>query len=148
MLIAAGLKAPIRSRIRDDLWVKLWGNMAFNPISALTGARLDQMIADIGVLDVIRGMMREGEAIGTALAVRFPIDLEARIDGAREVGVHKTSMMQDLERGRPMEIDALLGAVVEMARLASVPVPICESVLALVRQLARAAGCYPEPARA
>lgn len=139
-LIAAGLKAPVRTRIRDDLWVKLWGNMAFNPISALTGGRLDELIADEGVLAVVRAVMSEGEAVGTALGVRFPIDLEARIDGARQVGAHKTSMAQDLERGRPLEIEALLGAVLEMADWVGVATPISRTIIALVRQRAQLAG--------
>lgn len=139
-LIAAGLKAPVRTRIRDDLWVKLWGNMAFNPISALTGGRLDELIADEGVLAVVRAVMSEGEAVGKALGVRFPIDLEARIDGARQVGAHKTSMAQDLERGRPLEIEALLGAVLEIADWVGVATPISRTILALVRQRAQLAG--------
>jgi 2-dehydropantoate 2-reductase len=88
-------------------------------------------------------MMLEARAIGEKLGVNFPIDVDKRIEGAAEVGEHKTSMLQDLERGRPMEIDALLGAVVEMARLVDLPSPICDTVLALVRQRARLAGSYP-----
>ncbi|MFO1185207.1 MAG: 2-dehydropantoate 2-reductase [Bauldia sp.] len=138
-LIAAGLKAPVRNRIRDDLWIKLWGNMAFNPISALTGGRLDEMIADEGVLAVVRAMMVEAAAVGGALGVRLAIELEARIDGARQVGAHKTSMAQDLERGRPLETEALLGAVVELAGWVGVATPLSAAILALVRQRARTA---------
>jgi 2-dehydropantoate 2-reductase len=141
-LIAAGFKAPVRPRIRDEIWVKLWGNLAFNPISALTTATLDVLTADPGQREVARQMMLEAQAIGEALGVRFGIDVDKRIAGAAEVGAHKTSMLQDLERGRPMEIDALLGVVVEFADLTGLPAPTCRTVLALVRARARAAGCY------
>jgi 2-dehydropantoate 2-reductase len=141
-LIAAGFKAPVRPKIRDELWVKLWGNMAFNPISALTTVTLDVLIADEGQRGVARAMMLEGQAVAEKLGVRFAIDVDKRIAGGAEVGAHKTSMLQDLERGRPMEIDALLGSVVELAELVGVDVPSCRTVLALVRARGRAAGCY------
>jgi 2-dehydropantoate 2-reductase len=141
-LIAAGFKAPVRPKIRDELWVKLWGNMAFNPISALTTVTLDVLIADDGQRAVARQMMVEGQAVAEKLGVRFAIDVDKRIAGGAEVGAHKTSMLQDLERGRPMEIDALLGAVVELADLVGVEVPTCRTVLALVRARGRASGCY------
>jgi 2-dehydropantoate 2-reductase len=141
-LIAAGLKAPVRPRIRDEIWVKLWGNLCFNPVSALTGATLDRIVGRPDLRALCRAMMTEAQAVAEALGVRFAISLEKRIDGALEVGAHKTSMLQDLERGRPMEIDALLGAVVELGGLTAHPMPICESVLALVRERARLAGCY------
>ncbi len=141
-LIAAGFKAPIRPKIRDELWVKLWGNLAFNPISALTGATLDVLTSEPQVRAVARAMMVEGQAVAEKLGVRFGIDVDKRIAGAAEVGAHKTSMLQDLERGRPMEIDALLGVVVELAELVGVEVPSCRTVLALVRARGRSAGCY------
>ena len=141
-LIAAGFKAPVRPRIRDEIWVKLWGNLAFNPISALTTATLDVLIADPGQRAVARAMMVEAQGVAEALGIRFAIDVDKRITGAAEVGAHRTSMLQDLKRGRPMEIDALLGVVVELAALVGRPVPTCETVLALVRARARAAGCY------
>jgi 2-dehydropantoate 2-reductase len=141
-LIAAGFKAPVRPRIRDEMWVKLWGNMAFNPISALTTATLDVLIADDGQRGIARAMMLEGQAVAEKLGIRFAIDVDKRIAGGAEVGAHKTSMLQDLERGRPMEIDALLGSVVELAELVEVPVPTSRTVLALVRARGRAAGCY------
>jgi len=140
-LIAAGFKAPVRPKIRDELWIKLWGNMAFNPISALTTATLDVLTADEGQRGVARAMMLEGQRVAEALGVRFAIDVDKRIAGAAEVGAHKTSMLQDLERGRPMEIEALLGAVVELADWVGEAAPISRSVLALVRARARAAGC-------
>jgi 2-dehydropantoate 2-reductase len=142
-LIAAGFKAPVRPRIRDEMWVKLWGNLAFNPVSALTMQTLDVLTGEPGLRTVCRQMMVEAQAIGEALGIRFGIDVDRRIAGAAEVGAHRTSMLQDLERGRPMEIDALLGVVVEFAELLDLPAPTCRTVLALVRARARAAGCYP-----
>ncbi len=141
-LIAAGFKAPVRPRIRDELWVKLWGNLAFNPLSALTLATLDRITGDAGLRAVCRAMMLEAKTVAEALGVRFAIDVDKRIEGGAEVGEHKTSMLQDLERGRPMEIDALLGAVVELGEIVGQAMPTCRTVLALVRERARQAGCY------
>lgn len=141
-LIRANMKAPIRPRIRDDIWVKLWGNMTFNPLSALTHATLDVITGDPGTRALARALMSEGQAIGEKLGVKFGVDIEKRIDGAGAVGAHKTSMLQDLERGRPMEIDALVGAVAELGRLVGVATPYLDTILALVRQRARIAGCY------
>jgi 2-dehydropantoate 2-reductase len=142
LLISAGLKAPVRPRIRDEIWVKLWGNLAFNPLSALTGATLARLTGAADLRTIARAMMLEGQAVAEALGVRFPVTVDKRIDGAAEVGEHKTSMLQDLERGRPMEIDALLGSVVELGVVTGRPTPVCDIVLALVRERARQAGCY------
>jgi 2-dehydropantoate 2-reductase len=139
-LIEAGFKAPIRPRIRDEIWVKLWGNLAFNPISALTAATLDAICTDPGTREVARRMMLEASAIAERLGVRFGIDVERRIDGARAVGAHKTSMLQDLERGRPLELEALVGAVQEIGRLVELPSPTIDTVAALTRLRARTAG--------
>ncbi|MFP4125855.1 MAG: 2-dehydropantoate 2-reductase [Alphaproteobacteria bacterium] len=133
VLQAAGLKAPVRPKIRDELWVKLWGNLSFNPISALTGATLDVLCADPGTRDVARRMMLEAQAIAEKLGVRFAIDVDKRIDGAAAVGAHKTSMLQDLERGRPLELDALVTAVQELGRIVDLPTPTIDTVLALTR---------------
>jgi 2-dehydropantoate 2-reductase len=141
-LIDAGFKAPVRATIRDEIWVKLWGNLSFNPISALTGATLDVICEDEGTRAVARAMMVEAQTIAERLGVRFPIPVDKRIAGAAAVGAHKTSMLQDLERGRPMEIDALVTAVQDMGRLVEVPTPAIDTVLALVRLRARVAGCY------
>ena len=141
-LIEAGFKAPIRPRIRDEIWVKLWGNMAFNPVSALTGATLVRLAEEPSLRALIRALMVEGRAVGEALGIKFGIDVDKRIAGAAEVGEHKTSMLQDLERGRPMEIDALLGAVVELGELVGQEMPTARTVLALVRERGRQAGCY------
>lgn len=140
-LIAAGFRAPVR-RIRDEIWVKLWGNLSFNPLSALTLETLDNVATDVGTRGVARAMMLEAQAIGEKLGARFPVDVEKRIDGAAAVGAHRTSMLQDLERGRPMEIDALVTAVQEMGRLVELPTPTIDVVLALVRQRACVAGLY------
>jgi len=142
LLIQGGLKAPIRPRIRNEIWVKLWGNVAFNPVSALTGATLEAICQDPATRGLVRGMMLEAEAIGARLGVEFGVDVERRIQGAEKVGAHKTSMLQDLERGRPMEIDAVVAAVAELGRLTGVATPLIDAVLALVRQRARLAGCY------
>jgi 2-dehydropantoate 2-reductase len=139
-LIEAGFKAPIRPRIRDEIWIKLWGNLAFNPISALTGATLDVICTDPGTREVARRMMLEASAIAERLGVRFGIDVERRIDGARAVGAHKTSMLQDLERGRPLELEALVGAIQEIGRLVELPTPTIDTVAALTTLRARAAG--------
>jgi len=139
---AGGLKAPVRPRIRDEIWVKLWGNLSFNPISALTGATLEQICGFEETRSVARAMMLEGQAIGEALGVKFAIDVDKRIAGAAAVGAHKTSMLQDLERGRAMEIDALVTAVQELGRLTGVATPTIDAVLALVKLRGRMAGSY------
>jgi 2-dehydropantoate 2-reductase len=135
-LIEAGLKAPVRPRIRDEIWVKLWGNLSFNPISVLTGATLDVIAADAGTRAVVRAMMQEAQAIGEKLGVRFGIDVERRMDGAMAIGAHRTSMLQDLERGRPLELEPMVGAVQELGRLTGLPTPTIDVVLALARQRA------------
>lgn len=139
VLRAAGFKAPIRSRIRDDIWLKLWGNVSFNPVSVLTVATLEQMTGDEGSRSVIRGIMGEAQAVATKLGVKFTVDIETRIGWGADVGAHKTSMLQDLEKGRPMEIDALVATVSEMGRLVGVPTPTIDVVLKLVRLRARTA---------
>jgi 2-dehydropantoate 2-reductase len=139
---AAGFKAPVRPRIRDDIWVKLWGNLAFNPLSALTCQTLDVLATQEDLRAIARAMMVEGQAVGEALGGKFSITVDKRIEGAASVGQHKTSMLQDLERGRPMEIDALVTAVAELGRAAGVATPTLDMVLALVQARARAAGCY------
>ena len=138
----AGLKAPVKARIRDEIWIKLWGNVAFNPISALTGATLEAICADQELRALARLMMVEAQATGEALGARFGIPIDNRIDGAAAVGAHKTSMLQDLERGRLMEIDAVITAVQELGRLVNVATPNIDFVLALVQARARVAGCY------
>ncbi len=142
-LETGGLKAPVLQNIRDEIWLKLWGNLCFNPISALTRATLDVVASDPGSRALAKAMMVEAEAIARALGAGFRVDVERRINGAARVGAHRTSMLQDLERGRPLEIDALLTAVQEMGRLTGAATPYIDSVLALVQQLGRSQGLYP-----
>ncbi|AJE99232.1 2-dehydropantoate 2-reductase [Pandoraea apista] len=134
LMIAGGLDAPIRESIRDEIWLKLWGNLCFNPISALTHGTLDIIASDPGTRAIARAMMLEAKAIGDKFGVHFRVDVERRINGAGAVGAHKTSMLQDLERGRAMEIDPLVSVVQEMGRLAGVPTPTLDVVLALIQQ--------------
>ncbi|VVE51864.1 2-dehydropantoate 2-reductase [Pandoraea terrigena] len=134
LMIAGGLDAPIRENIRDEIWLKLWGNLCFNPISALTHGTLDIIASDPGTRAIARAMMLEAKAIGDKFGVHFRVDVERRINGAGAVGAHKTSMLQDLERGRAMEIDPLVSVVQEMGRLANVPTPTLDVVLALIQQ--------------
>ena len=141
-LSSAGLKAPVRPRLRDEIWVKLWGTLSFNPISALTHATLDVLCTDPGTRAVARGMMLEAQEIAEKLGVKFPIDVDRRIEGGAAVGAHRTSMLQDLDQGRPMEIDALVGSVQELGRVVGVPTPTIDTVLALVQLRARTAGLY------
>lgn len=136
-LVGAGFKAPLRPQIRNEIWVKLWGNLCFNPISALTRATLEEIALDPGTRAVARAMMIEAQAIGEKLGVRFAIDVEKRIAAAQAVGAHKTSMLQDLERGRPMEIDVLVSVIQEMGRMVEIPTPTLDTVHALIRQRAR-----------
>ncbi len=139
----AGLKAPIRDNIRDDIWIKLWGNLCFNPISALTGATLDIVATDTPTRILARSMMMEAQQIGEALGVHFRVDIHRRINGAAEVGAHKTSMLQDLEKGRALEIDALVAAVQEMGHLVNIQTPFIDAVLGLIQQRGRTLGLYP-----
>ncbi len=138
-LTAAGLKAPVRPRLRDEIWVKLWGNLSFNPISALTHATLDVLCTDPGTRAVARDMMVEAQIIGEKLGVTFPIDVDRRINGGAAVGAHRTSMLQDLLAGRPLETEALVGSVAELGRLTDTPTPTIDTVLALTRLRAKTA---------
>jgi len=141
-LSAAGLKAPVRPKIRDEIWVKLWGNLSFNPISALTHSTLDVLCTDPGTREVARNMMLEAQEIAEKLGVKFPIDVDRRIKGGAEVGAHRTSMLQDLDQGRPMEIDALVGSVKELGMVTETPTPTIDTVLALIALRGRTAGLY------
>ena len=142
ILTNAGLKAPVRPKLRDEIWVKLWGNLSFNPISALTHATLDVLCTDEGTRAVARNMMVEAQEIAERLGVKFPIDVDRRIAGGAAVGAHRTSMLQDLDQGRPMEIDALVASVQELGRVTGVPTPTIDTVLGLIRLRARTAGLY------
>ena len=134
----AGFDAPIRSDIRHEIWLKLVGNVCFNPISALTLATLDLIATEPETRSLCRQMMLETKAVGEKIGARLRVDVERRLDGAAAVGPHKMSMLQDLERGRSMEIEPIVGAVQELGRLTETPTPVIDTVLALVRQRARA----------
>ncbi len=134
VLSDAGLRAPLRRRLRDEIWIKLWGNLAFNPLSALTGAMLDVLATEPGTRSVARAMMIEGRAVGEAYDAHFAIDVERRVDGAARVGAHRTSMLQDLELGRPLENEAIVGAVQELGALAGIATPTIDLVHHLLRQ--------------
>jgi 2-dehydropantoate 2-reductase len=136
VLTGAGLKAPVQSRIRQELWVKLMGNAVFNPLSALTRASLGDMAESPVLAPVVRAAMEEVDAVAARLGIAIPVSIEQRIRGAARVGAHKTSMLQDLESGRPLEIDAITGSVVELAGRLGVPVPHLETIYASVKVLA------------
>ena len=131
----AGLKSPIRTQIRSDIWVKLWGNLAFNPISALTRATLEDICRYPLTRELAHHMMTEAQTIAETLGIEFGITLEKRIDGAEKVGAHKTSMLQDIETGRPTEVDAIVGAVAELGRLTNIPTPHIDAIYASVKLL-------------
>lgn len=130
-LSAAGLKAPVKADIRSEIWVKLWGNAVFNPISALTGATLKAICANNETANLAKSAMLEVELVASALGVKMPISLERRMAGAAAVGEHKTSMLQDLEKGRPLELDALVAAVIELADLTGTALPQLRTLYAL-----------------
>lgn len=134
-LIAAGFRCPISTRFRHEIWVKLLGNVAFNPISALTRATLVEMVRHPQVSQVVRQVMTETEAVAARLGVELPISIDQRIAGAEKVGEHKTSMLQDLEAGRPMELEAVAGAVVELGERLGVPMPATTAVYACTKLL-------------
>ena len=136
-LTAAGLRAPVQKDLRGEIWLKLLGNATFNPMSALTGATLAGMATDPGTREAIRTLMAEVEGVAAALGIRIPISIERRIEGAAKVGEHRTSMLQDLEAGRPLELDSLTGAIIELAGRVGVPVPGLRLVDAATRLLAQ-----------
>lgn len=133
---AAGFKAPVSTDIRSEIWLKVWGNLSFNPISALTHATLEDICVYPGTRELAANMMREAQTIGEKLGVQFKVSLEKRINGAQAVGQHKTSMLQDVEMGRPLELQALVGAVIELGQITQTPTPTIDSVYALASLLA------------
>jgi 2-dehydropantoate 2-reductase len=136
-LVDAGFKAPVLEDIRAEIWLKLWGNLTFNPISALSRATLVDICRDPPTRQLAAAMMAEAQAVAEKLGIRFRVSLEQRIAGAEKVGAHKTSMLQDVEAGRPPEIEALVGSVVELGRLTRTPTPHIDAIYALVSLLAR-----------
>jgi 2-dehydropantoate 2-reductase len=136
-MIRAGFKSPVSKDIRSEIWLKLWGNLTFNPISALTHATLADICRFPATRELAAGMMREAQAIGEKLGVEFKVSLEKRIAGAEAVGQHKTSMLQDVEQGRPLELDALVGSVVELGRITATPTPTIDAIYACTSLLAQ-----------
>lgn len=145
ILIHAGLKSPVRKNIRADIWMKLWGNLAFNPVSVLTGETLEEIANNSSSCSIVEKMMIEGQAVAEALGIHFPISLEKRIEGTRNVGAHKTSTLQDYELGRPMEIDALTKSVSEAGKIVNIPTPTIDEIYEKVKLKALKAGCYLDP---
>jgi 2-dehydropantoate 2-reductase len=135
MLIAAGFRAPVTTRFRTEIWVKLLGNVAFNPISALTHGTLEVLARHPDVSKVIRDVMAETSMVATRLGIELPISIDQRMAGAEKVGAHKTSMLQDLEAGRPMELEAVVGAVVELGERLGVAMPATRTVYACAKLL-------------
>ena len=136
-MMKAGFKAPVSKDIRGEIWVKLWGNLSFNPISALTHATLQDICRDAGTRELAANMMREAQALGEKLGVEFKISLDKRIAGAEAVGAHKTSMLQDVEAGRALELEALVGSVRELGRITDTPTPTIDAVYALTSLLGK-----------
>lgn len=133
LLTSAGIKSPVRPELRNEIWLKLWGNLSFNPVSVLTGGMLDDLASDPGTRRVIGAMMSEAQAMAEALGITFPVSAEERMDMAARVGAHRTSMLQDVEAGRPTELDALLGVVLELAGLVKIGTPSLQLVYDLCK---------------
>jgi 2-dehydropantoate 2-reductase len=131
----AGFKAPVVSNIRSEIWTKLWGNLSFNPISALTHATLKDLCRYPLTRELATAMMGEAQTIGEKLGIRFRVSIEKRIAGGEAVGAHKTSMLQDIEAGRPVEADALIGSIIELGRLTETPTPHIDSIYAVIKLL-------------
>ena len=134
---SSGLRAPVRSNIRQEIWVKLLGNLAFNPVSALTKASMVEIAMDPDARSVVQTMMEEAYAVAEALGVEIPISIEQRLAGAQNVGEHKTSMLQDVEAAKPIEIDGLVGSVLELGSLLGIPMPYTNTVYACTKLLAQ-----------
>jgi 2-dehydropantoate 2-reductase len=132
---AAGFRAPVSARFRQEIWVKLLGNVAFNPISALTSGTLEEMVRHPDVSRLVRQLMTETEAVAARLGIELPISIDQRMAGAEKVGAHKTSMLQDYEAGRPMELEAVVGAVIELGDRLGVAMPATRAVYACARML-------------
>ena len=133
LLMNAGIKSPVRGNLRDEIWLKLWGNLSFNPVSVLTQGTLLQLATDKGTRKVIRNMMEEAQAVAVALGVKFSVDIDERIGMAEKVGNHRTSMLQDVEAGRATELDSLLGVVIELAQMVGIATPTLNLVYDLTK---------------
>ena len=135
VLVKAGFKAPVQTRIRNEIWLKLLGNATLNPVSSLTRATLAEIVTSPVTRDLVRTLMEEVDAVARALGIEVPLTIEKRMEGAAATGKHRTSMLQDLDAGRPLEVDALVGAVIELADGAGVPVPSLRVVYRLTKLL-------------
>jgi 2-dehydropantoate 2-reductase len=133
--VAGGLKCPVEEQLRDQIWLKLVGNAAFNPVTALTGATLGELGTVPEMIDLLKRMFEESAAVATALGITFPVSLERRLEAGIAVGEHKTSMLQDLEAGKRLEIDCMTGAVIELADCLGIPAPHTRAVYACVKLL-------------
>jgi 2-dehydropantoate 2-reductase len=137
LLMDAGIKSPVRGNLRDEIWLKLWGNLSFNPVSVLTQGTLLELATDQGTRRVIFDMMQEARLVGEALGVKFSVDTDERIEMGAKVGNHRSSMLQDVDAGRATELDCLLGAVIELAKLAGIATPTLNLVYDLARYRSR-----------
>jgi 2-dehydropantoate 2-reductase len=142
LMIKGGLKAPQKKRIRDEIWIKLWGNCSFNPVSALTGASLDKIAQDPETRKLVAEIMSECKQVGEALSIRFAVSIEDRINGAGRIIGHKPSTRQDIEMGRPLEIDPLVTALIDIAKQLQIDTPSLVSIAALLKLQARTLGLY------
>jgi 2-dehydropantoate 2-reductase len=133
LLTSAGIKSPVRPELRNEIWLKLWGNLSFNPVSVLTGGTLQDLATDPGTRRVIATMMEEARAVGEALGVTFAVGAQERMDMAAKVGAHRTSMLQDVEAGRPTELESLLGVVIELACLVKIDTPSLQMIYDLCK---------------
>ena len=133
----AGLRAPVRTNLRSEIWIKVWGNVVFNPLAALTGATLEEICRDPHTRALARDAMTEAAAIAEKLGIRFGVTLDQRIAGAEKIGAHKPSMLQDIETKRPTEVDAVVGAVVELGQVTDVPTPVCQTLYRAMKLLER-----------
>ena len=134
-MVGAGLQAAIRSNIRQEIWVKLLGNIAFNPVSALTKANMLEIATDPDARAIVRAMMEEAYAVAEALGIEMPVSIDQRMAGAEKVGQHKTSMLQDLEAAKPLEVGSLMGSVLELGKMLGTPMPYTSTVYACTKLL-------------
>ena len=144
LMESAGLSAPAVVNIRGELWVKMWGNVSFSPMALLTMSKLGPLVEERDLQALGVTIMREVQQVGWALGIKFNATIDDRLEGTRRVADHKTSILQDLEAGRPMEVDGITGAVVELGRLLGVQTPMIDLIYSLMRQRSREAGLYPE----
>ena len=142
LLIAGGLKAPQKKRIRDEIWIKLWGNCSFNPLSAITGASLDVIGNDQGSRMLITQLMEECQNVGQALGIKFNVSIEDRINGATSIIGHKPSTRQDIEMKRPLEIDPIMSAIIEIGQKLNIPTPMLKNINAILKLKADYLGLY------